>query len=449
MVVLEEGTMQRLATELLDSDLIRSVLDGFSDPAFLLDRDHRIRQVNAAWLRRFSGGPAVVGRHCHEVLHREPVACDAAGHDCPLVDCAARERSVHCLHVHAGPEHPEHHHVSVHPVRVHGGDLVGFLQTFHLLRASSAVPHPRRLVGRSPAFLALLDALRRAAGHELPVLLVGEPGTGKRLAAETLRELGERRRGPLVRLDATGLAEPAGAARPSSPPSTLAAWSDHLAAARGGTLVVHEIGDLPRPLQADLSERLGRFEHREPSRDTDPGDFRMVATTSGEATALVRSGALLGELHQRLALATIRVPALRERMEDLPLLVDSLLERIADGAPIEIAPEARELLAGFRYPGNVAELLRLLERAVLIADGTTLSPEHLRDARTPCASLPEVPRPCDAILPLAEVERRYLLWALEAFHGSRGELAGRLGVAERTLFRKLRELKSRAPAGAA
>jgi DNA-binding NtrC family response regulator len=311
------------------------------------------------------------------------------------------------------------------------------------------VPHPRRLVGRSPAFLALLDALRRAAGHELPVLLVGEPGTGKRLAAETLRELGERRRGPLVRLDATGLAEPAGAARPSSPTSTLAAWSDHLAAARGGTLVVHEIGDLPRPLQADLSERLGRFEHREPSRDTDPGDFRLVATTSAEATALVRSGALLGELHQRLALATIRVPALRERMEDLPLLVDSLLERIADGAPIEIAPEARELLAGFRYPGNVAELLRLLERAVLIADGTTLRPEHLRDARTPCASLPEAPRPGDSILPLAEVERRYLLWALETFHGSRGELAEKLGVAERTLFRKLRELKSRAPAGAA
>lgn len=209
------------ATELLDSDLIRSVLDGFSDPAFLLDRDHRIRQVNAAWLRRFSGGPAVVGRHCHEVLHQEPVACDAAGHDCPLVDCAARERSVHCLHVHAGPEHPEHHHVSVHPVRVHGGDLVGFLQTFHLLRASSA----------------------------------------------------------------------------------------------GGT-------------------------------------------------------------------------------------------------PIEIAPEARELLAGWRYPGNVAELLGLLERAVLIADGTTLSPEHLRDARAPCASLPEVPRPCGEVLPLAEVERRYLLWAL-------------------------------------
>lgn len=441
--------MQGLATELLDSDLIRSVLDGFSDPAFLLDRDHRIRQVNAAWLRRFSGGPAVVGRHCHEVLHQEPVACDAAGHDCPLVDCAARERSVHCLHVHAGPEHPEHHHVSVHPVRVHGGDLVGFLQTFHVLRASSAVPHPHRLVGRSPAFLALLDELRRAAGHALPVLLVGEAGTGKRLAAETLRELGDRRHGPLITLDATGVAEAPGPVRPSTLASALAAWNDRLAAARGGTLVVHEIGDLPRPLQADLTDRLGRLEHGEPIPATDADGFRLIATTSADPAALLRSGALLGELHQRLALATIRVPALRERMEDLPLLVDSLLERIADGAPIEVAPEARELLAGYRYPGNVAELLHLLERAVLIADGTTLGPEHLRDARTPCASLPEVPRPCDAILPLAEVERRYLLWALESFHGSRGELAEKLGVAERTLFRKLRELKSHAPAGAA
>jgi DNA-binding NtrC family response regulator len=161
---------------------------------------------------------------------------------------------------------------------------------------------------------------------------------------------------------------------------------------------------------------------------------------------LLRSGALLGELHERLSVAPIRVPALRDRMEDLPLLVDSLLERIAGAPGTEVAPEARDLLAAGRYPGNVAELLHRLERAFLLAEGGPLRAEHLSGGRWPLASMPEGPRAEAEILALAEVERRYLEWALAAFSGSRGELAAKLGVAERTLFRKLRRLKSRAPA---
>lgn len=432
---------------LLESDLIRSVLDGFSDPAFLLDRDHRIRQVNRAWRRRFAQGDEVLGKRCHEVLHHEPVACEGVGLDCPLDECVVRQRSVHCLHVHAGPEHAEHHHVSVHPVRVQDGEMVGFLQTFHALPVSSAVAHPRQLVGRSPAFLALLDGLRRAAEHDLPVLLLGEAGTGKRLAAETLHQLGDRRHGPLVTIDTAGFAEPPDPSRASPAPPAFAAWSDRLAAARGGTLVVHEIGELPRPLQADLSERLGRGSHGEEIRRGVAGeDFRLLATSSRDPGALVRSGALLAELFARLAVAPIAVPALRDRMEDLPLLIDSLLERIAGGTTVEIDPEARRLLAGYCFPGNVAELLHLLERARLLADGDTLRPEHVHDTRMPCEPFPEVARPCHDILPLADVERRYLEWALHTFDGSRGELAAKLGLAERTLFRKLRELKEHPPA---
>lgn len=432
---------------LLESDLIRSVLDGFSDPAFLLDRGHRIRQVNRAWRLRFGQGDEVLGQRCHEVLHHEPVACAGAGLECPLEECVVRQRSVHCLHVHHGPEHAEHHHVSVHPVRVRDGEMVGFLQTFHALPAASAVAHARRLVGRSPAFLAMLDGLRRAAEHDLPVLLLGEAGAGKRLAAETLHQLGDRRHGPLVTIDTAGLAERPDPSRARPAPPAFADWNDRLATAGGGTLVVHEIGDLPRPLQADLSERLGRASHGEaPRAGFAGGDFRLLATSSRDPGELVRSGALLAELFARIAVAPILVPALRDRMEDLPLLTDSLLERTAGGAKVEIEPETRRLLASYCFPGNVAELLHLLERARLLADGDALRPEHVHEARRPCDPLPGVARPSHDILPLADVERRYLDWALHTFDGSRGELAAKLGLAERTLFRKLRELKEHPPA---
>lgn len=432
--------MNTVAAETLEGDLVKSLLDGFPDPAFLLDRDHRIRLVNRSWRRIHPQDEEVVGRRCHEVLHHDAAACTEKQADCPVRECALQGRSVHSLHVHHGIEGEEHHHVSVHPLRLYGGEMVGFLQTFQPLRAASAVPHPHRLVGRSRAFLTLLDRLRRASEHELPVLLHGEAGAGKRLAAETIHTLGPRRNGPFVAVDAIGLAEEtdrvltSGFARP--------AWNGRFEAARGGTLLVREIGALPRALQSDLLSQLGNSHRSGRPRDAGGGaEFRLLVTSNRDPRALERAGDLLPELLSLLSVDAIRVPPLRDRMDDLPLLVDSLLERIAEYRSRDLELTARHLLAGLELPGNVAELLSLLERASLLAEGEPIGAEHIQRARTHRTALDTTFTPGGEILSLTEVEKRYLAWAVQHFRGSRSELAKHLGIAERTLFRKLRQLR--------
>ncbi len=440
--------MNIVAAETLESDLMQSLLDGFPDPAFLLDRDHRVRLVNRSWRRIHPRGEEVLGRSCHEVLHHAPAACTEGQVDCPVRECALQGHSVHALHVHDGIAGEEHHHVSVHPLRLQGGEMVGFLQTFQPLRAASAVAHPRRLVGRSRTFLALLERLRRAAEHELPVLLHGEAGTGKRLAAETIHALGPRRNGPFVVVDASGLAGIPGHA----PTSARPAWDGRFEAARGGTLLVREIGVLPGSMQADLLSRLAGSPRSGTAHDESGGaEFRLLATSSRDPLALARVGDVLPELLTLLTVDTIRVPPLRERMEDLPLLVDSLLERIGEHRSRDLEPSARALLANLDYPGNVSELLALLERASLLAEDAPIGAGHLERARHRPEERATYFNPGGEILSLSEVEERYLAWAVRNFQGSRSELAKHLGVAERTLFRKLSHLRqpASAPRGSA
>jgi len=437
--------MRDAATELLDSDLGQSVLDSFPDPALLLDLDHRIRSVNQAYRRAFASADAPIGRRCYEVLHRRGVACDPEGAECPVRECAVRERSVRCLHVHQGPAQEEYQRVSVHPIRRKDGEMVGFLHTFRALTAASAVPHPHRLVGRSRVFRTLLDELRRAAESDVPVLLIGESGSGRRLAGSTIHCLGERRRGELVSVDAAALTLPVEGAPTPSPTLATSVWKERVGAARGGSLLVHEIDELPRLLQAELlalEERESRGEVVRAAAGS-RGSVRLIGTTSRSLEALARSGRLLPALQARLALLPIRVPPLRERMDDLPLLVDSLLERLSEGRSTDLDPEARNLLSGYRFPGNVGELQGLLERASLLAEGGTIGAEHLQHAWGPGEALVDAMRPGAEILPLADVERRYLEWAVSTFPGNNSELARRLGVGERTLYRKLQELRGR------
>jgi DNA-binding NtrC family response regulator len=163
-------------------------------------------------------------------------------------------------------------------------------------------------------------------------------------------------------------------------------------------------------------------------------DFRLIAATHRDLTGMVERGSFRRDLFYRLSVFPIHLPALRERREDIALLAETLLTRLAPGRAYTLSEAARARLQAHDYPGNIRELRNILERAMLMADGDTLLVEHLApELASDTAVMPGI----DAIVPLETAELRYLQWALAHHSGDRKSLAEQLGISERTLYRKL------------
>lgn len=277
------------------------------------------------------------------------------------------------------------------------------------------------------------------------MLLLGESGTGKELAAQALHRLSPRRDRPFVPLDCSGLPETLFESELFGHEKGAFTGATQRKAglvelADGGTLFLDEIGDLPLTQQVKLLRLLETGTYRRVGGvETLRSDFRLVAATHRDLQRMVEDGTFRRDLYYRISAFPVRLPPLRERREDLPLLVAHLLERLAPQRKVRLSPEAMARLMKHDFPGNVRELRNLLERALLLADGELIEPRHLTGfADGPCT---EPERASEAeILPLDEVERRYLRHALEQLGGDKKALAARLGISERTLYRRLRGL---------
>jgi DNA-binding NtrC family response regulator len=221
-------------------------------------------------------------------------------------------------------------------------------------------------------------------------------------------------------------------------------------AAGGGTLFLDEVGDIPPPIQVKLLRLLESGTYRRVgSTELRRADLRVVSATHRDLAAMVADGRFREDLYYRLCTFPIRLPPLRERAEDIPLLAAALLARVAPGRPLAIAPAALQRLARHRFPGNVRELRNVLERAALLCDGAVIGPAHVDAALGTAAAPPAAPAPATApatapaLRPLRELEGDALRAQLQAHRGSRAELARALGISERSLYRKLRALAPR------
>jgi DNA-binding NtrC family response regulator len=178
---------------------------------------------------------------------------------------------------------------------------------------------------------------------------------------------------------------------------------------------------------------------------------RLISATHRKLQDMILDGSFRQDLYFRINTFPIVVPPLRQRSEDLPLLVESLLARVSPRRKLSLSPEALQLLSTYAFPGNVRELRNVLERASLMCDGEVIQPEHLAEeirepTHSPAAgtgqgsgtAFPSAALP--ALLELEEVQRQALISAVRTHQGSRRELANRLGLSERTLYRRLREL---------
>jgi DNA-binding NtrC family response regulator len=438
-----------------------SYLEGLPEPHILFDRHYRILAANAAYRRQFSPQTSVVGRTCYEVSHHFSVPCDQAGESCPLArsrDSGQRER---VLHLHHTPHGESYVNIELVPLRDARGEQSHFIEKMEPLRVAQGQPAAQGLIGRSPAFQRMLELVSRVGPSQASVLLLGESGTGKELVAQAVHEASPRAAHPLVVVDCASLPETlfeselfghergAFTGATSSKPGLVESAS-------GGTLFLDEVGDIPLPMQVKLLRLLESGTYRRVgSTELRRTDVRVVAATHRDLKAMVAAGRFREDLYYRLSTFPIALPALRDRLEDIPLLAVALLARVAPQRRLSVSAGAVARLQRHPFPGNVRELRNVMERAALLADGATIDPVHVERAlgtdgpadgsRTAVADTPPDRTVQASDTSLRSVERAALQAQLKSHRGSRAELARKLGISERSLYRKLRDMDPEPP----
>ncbi|MFV0664416.1 sigma-54 interaction domain-containing protein [Denitromonas sp.] len=426
---------------------LKSYLETLPEPHILFDRDYRILAANAAYQQANDVTHSVIGRTCYEVSHHYTVPCDQAGESCPLARSLESGQRERVLHLHHTPKGEVYVNIELSPVRDAAGEVAFFVEKMAPLKVARGLSDRAGLVGRAPRFQAMLSLLARVAPSDATVLLQGESGTGKELVANALHEASHRAERPFIAVDCSGLPETLfeselfGHERGAFTGAT-ARKPGLVEVASGGTLFLDEVGDIPLGMQVKLLRLLETGTYRRVgATELRTADIRVVSATHRPLCEMVDEGRFRQDLYYRLNTFPIEVPALRERAEDIPLLATSMLARVAPARTLRLTPAVLRCLAAYDFPGNVRELRNILERASLMCDGEEIDVEHLPPelhdsgpGRAGRAAAAEAERDDD----LAGMERRALQVALAEHRGNRRQLAARLGVSERTLYRKLK-----------
>jgi PAS domain S-box-containing protein len=437
------------------ADLVQqTILDSITDGVFTVDAEWRITFFNRA-AQRITGVPraSALGRRCSEVFRAS--ICESA---CALGQTISSGRPIVNKLVYIVDAEGSRIPISVSTavLRDETGAMVGGVETFRDLRQVQELRKAldsrysfQDIVGRSAAMRDLFELLPVLAPHDTTVLIEGESGTGKELVARAIHDLSSRRRRRFVAVNCGALPETlleselfgykAGAftdARRDKP--------GRFAGAEGGTLFLDEIGDVPLAMQAKLLRVLQEREF-EPLGATSPvkADVRIVTATHRDLAAMVKQGTFREDLYFRINVFRIVIPPLRDRREDIPLLADHLLTKVArlrDKDIVGFSDEALRLLLEYDYPGNVRELENAIEH------GAVLCRDALIQAR-------DLPPQIHAVAPggagggrpgperssgLKDLELIAMIDSLRRHHGNRTAAARSLGIDPSTLYRRLK-----------
>jgi PAS domain S-box-containing protein len=429
------------------------ILDSIADGVFTVGADWRIRFFNRA-AEEITGIPSeeALGRQCWEVFRAS--ICES--------ECALREtmrtgepivnRSVFIVR---SDGHRIPISISTALLRDQNGEVVGGVETFRDLSIEEELRSELRsryrfedMVSKNHVLQSVFDLIPNIAESDSTVLIQGESGTGKELVARAIHRQSPRSDRPLVVVNCGAL------------PDTLleselfghkaGAFTDakrdkpgRFALARGGTVLLDEIGDVSPALQARLLRVLqdGTFEPLGATK-TEQADVRVIAATNRDLAQMVERGEFRNDLFYRINVITLTLPPLRERREDVPLLIDHFIRRFNRLKQKEIdgvSPGALQILMAHTYPGNVRELENIIEHAFVMCRTGTISRRHLPPAlRQRPAS--------DAPASLEDLEAQFLVAALERHGWNRAATARDLGIHKTTLWRKMKRLGIKPPA---
>ncbi len=418
-------------------------LQSSTNPAILIDQNYRILAANSAYLSSYEPNDDIVNRRCYDVSHGYQVPCDQAGETCPLQRVRETLQPYRVLHVHKTNKGDEHVYVETRPVFDSEQRLIAFTEILNAVPIGNSTDKlAGTLIGKSPAFNKMMELVQRGAPSEANVLLLGESGTGKELVARAVHSASNRSKGEFVPVDCSGLTDTLFESElfgheKGAFTGAHQAKPGLIDAAEGGTLFLDEVGDIPlgqqvkllRLLETSRYRRVGCVKERQ-------AEFRLICATHRNLVKMVEEGTFREDLYYRLSTFPIQLPPLRERKTDIPVLIDSLLDHLwtNTGERPRMDISSLKALVAYDYPGNIRQLRNLLERALLLTDGELIFPESIPEI---CGEDQSHYGSEGDIVTLEEQEQRYLLQVNARFQGEKRDLANRLGISERTLYRKL------------
>jgi PAS domain S-box-containing protein len=431
------------------------ILDSIADGVFTVDQQGRVTSFNKA-AERITGfsEKEAIGQYCHEIFRAN--TCFEA---CPLKHTAETAETIVNLEVNILNRDNKEIPISISTavVRDESGNVVGAVETFRdlslikqLRKEISSNYSFQDILGRSKSMLELFQILPDISQSDATVLLEGESGTGKELFAAAIHNLSSREKKPLIKVNCAAL------------PETLleselfgykkGAFTDaksdkpgRFRQANGGTILLDEIGDMSKGTQVKLLRVLEQKEF-EPlgSTKTEKVDVRIIAATNRDLMEMMHRREFREDLFFRINVIRLNIPPLRERREDIPLLIDHFMERInlKQSKQIKkVSPSALKTILDYDFPGNVRELENIIEHAMILTKGIEIQSRHLPAYLS--RDMVEHP-PQDAVVAgrnlavLEEVERDLIVQALERHGGSTAAAAEELGIHRSTLWRKIK-----------
>jgi PAS domain S-box-containing protein len=432
-----------------DNHTTNTILDSVADGVFTVDREWRIASFNKA-AEKITGilKEEAVGQQCCDVFHASICETNCALKETLETKQPVVNRAAYIVNAN-GNKVPIS--ISAAVLKDEGENVIGGVETF---RDLSTVEELRLelnkkysfqdIVSKNSGMLKLFDIFPGVAESDSTVLIEGESGTGKELVARAIHNLSYRKDLPIVTVNCGAL------------PDTLieselfgykaGAFTDarkdklgRFAVAEGGTMFLDEIADIPPALQVRLL-RVIQERTYEPLGATESvqADVRIITATNKNLEKLVKSEDFREDLFYRINVIRIKLPPLRERKEDIPLLIDHFIRRFNNlkrKLVTDISPDALAILMGHEYPGNIRELENIIEHAFVLCRKTTIDvgdlPENLR---------PKKGKPIVESASLDELEAAYIVRVLQRNHWHRGRTAEELGLHKTTLWRKMKKL---------
>jgi transcriptional regulator with PAS, ATPase and Fis domain len=430
---------------------LQSLLETHDYPFAIVDAALTIVAVNRAYENQFGvSRDSLIGAACCRLTS------DEASHDCRHRQMFRELESYRSVHEGVAGSFQ----VRGYPL-VDNDNVIYLGESILPLSQPSTAPNSK-MAGESPAFREMQAKLQVAAKGNVPVLLQGETGTGKEVAAEYVHDQSPRKGKPLVVVDCTVLGEDLFESEVFGHEKgafTGAAGTKKglFEMADGGTLFLDEVGELPLSQQPKLLRALesGTF-RRVGGSDIRRSDVRVIGATHRDLPAMVARGEFREDLYYRLAVFPVALPALRERRADIPSLADHLLGQIgkSNNRHFHLTRDALVKLLNHPYPGNVRELRNILQLATALASGEAIESEHIYfpltresvmapQSSAVAATLPEARQLNRA--PLESMEIGYIEELLRKHDGNRRLVALEMNISERTLYRKLKRFELNAP----